>query len=263
VLLPGLNGYSGDAYLVTLGKGFIRKGFQVVIYLSRLNRRDLTFPKNGHINNVDDFYHSMQYLQRKHPKHSFMAVGHSYGANLLVNYLGIYSKENIFKAAVSLSNPLNLLSAETKIRGSVYDQVLLKASKTACFRYRESFQTSPSSMELDITLLENAKMLCEFNGHFQCKLYGFESVEDYYWEISSTRRLKYVKVPLLIINAEDDPLVEAKELPRTIEKVNEQAIVLLTRKGGHLGWFTGFFKPRQWHVQPTLEFLEYVESCVK
>lgn len=88
----------------------------------------------------------------------------------------------------------------------------------------------------------------------QCPLWGYPSEGAYYRDASSTDPLLGVRVPLLGINAEDDPVAPKAALPYEEAKQNPYAVLLTTSMGGHLSWF----QPGggRWFVQPTVGFLK-------
>jgi hypothetical protein len=64
-----------------------------------------------------------------------------------------------------------------------------------------------------------------------------------------------VGVPLLAVNAGDDPVV--RSVPEDAAG-NPLVALMTTHGGGHLGWFTGhgLFGMRRWITQPILEWLK-------
>lgn len=83
------------------------------------------------------------------------------------------------------------------------------------------------------------------------------SGEAYYTWASSDRYLKDVRVPLLALNAKDDPVIGYYPLD-----VGSNGYVALacTTGGGHLGWFEsdGGYKVRRWVTRPILEWMRAV-----
>jgi predicted alpha/beta-fold hydrolase len=62
------------------------------------------------MNYVEDFRRVLLHLKELHPSSPFYAVGHSFGANTLLRYLGICGSNNIpsrLEGAVSVSNPFD------------------------------------------------------------------------------------------------------------------------------------------------------------
>lgn len=50
-----------------------------------------------------------------------LAIGHSFGANILFKYLGRYHSETPVLGAVSVANPFDLYLASKYIKGTIYE----------------------------------------------------------------------------------------------------------------------------------------------
>jgi predicted alpha/beta-fold hydrolase len=98
---------------------------------------------------------------------------------------------------------------------------------------------------LDIEELNKIKYYRDFDRLVTLKFFEFDSVDDYYIKSSSIYDLQHVNVPSLFINAKDDVLspVDTIDIQSTF-KLNPKIILLLTRWGGHVCWFTGL-KPKR------------------
>ncbi|WVQ80966.1 hypothetical protein IAT38_003073 [Cryptococcus sp. DSM 104549] len=88
----------------------------------------------------------------------------------------------------------------------------------------------------------------------------FGSALEYYEWASPHRMLGKVKVPLLSINAFDDPVVDGASLPFSEFRASSHVYAAVTGSGGHLGWFDGPFfnkvqSKRRWVLKPVSEFL--------
>jgi hypothetical protein len=57
----------------------------------------------------------------------------------------------------------------------------------------------------------------EFNEKVLLPLYGFDSVDAYYDVVDAKRHLAQIRVPVVVINARDDPLIAEASLPTTDE----------------------------------------------
>ena len=60
-------------------------------------------------------------MKEKYPDYKILAVGHSFGANILFKYLGIYNKNTPVVGAVSIANPFDLYLTSKYIKGSIYE----------------------------------------------------------------------------------------------------------------------------------------------
>lgn len=169
------------------------------------------------------------------------AVGFSLGANLLVKYLGEQHLEgrcSHITAAVSCSNPWDLHACTDRIQSSiVYDRVLTKGCVDSFQAIMDVFQPSADALGLDINRIVGAKSITEFDESFTRRVFGYARVEDYYSAGSSREFLESVGTPLLVLHAEDDPIVPPHGVPNGT--TNECVIIARTHTGGHVGWPSG------------------------
>ena len=92
--------------------------------------------------------------------------------------------------------------------------------------------------------------------------FGFPSVDAYYADASADQRVKGIGVPLLIMNAADDPIAQynVKEGVFDAETLaaNPNLVVAVTATGGHLGWCDAADPcgPPGWAQNVALDFLE-------
>jgi predicted alpha/beta-fold hydrolase len=75
----------------------------------------------------------------------------------------------------------------------------------------------------------------------------------YYAHASSHDKLDSVRVPFLAVNADDDPI--ASWVPRDYDR-NEWVTIVVTRGGGHLGWFQSGGAANRWARRPALEWFK-------
>jgi hypothetical protein len=87
------------------------------------------------------------------------------------------------------------------------------------------------------------------------------SATAYYRWASANQHIHNVAVPLLTFSAKDDPIVAATTVPHSAAQTNPNLIFATTNHGGHLGWFSGFFRPRRWISTPVVEFLRELEKA--
>ncbi|MBL9037980.1 MAG: alpha/beta hydrolase, partial [Archangium sp.] len=83
-----------------------------------------------------------------------------------------------------------------------------------------------------------ARTIRDFDDRATAKVFGFGSAEAYYADASTAGQLKNIRVPTLLVSADDDALAPARLLPADVEK-NAALHVLRTRHGGHAGYVGG------------------------
>ncbi len=86
--------------------------------------------------------------------------------------------------------------------------------------------------------LSSMVTLRELDEHVTVPLNGFRDLEHYMVEASSSDYIHNLSVPLLSLNAVDDPLVSAEALDWALRKGSASGnfILVTTQRGGHMGW---------------------------
>lgn len=87
-----------------------------------------------------------------------------------------------------------------------------------------------------------------FDENFTSKLFGFNCADEYYRHASPIQRLLKVRVPLVIVNSIDDPIIGYRTLPFSEVRLNPFTALVTTTTGGHLGWFD--YKGNRWYADP-------------
>jgi len=188
-------------------------------------------------------------------------AGCSLGGNVLVKWLGEIgdSAPSEDKAAVALSVPFDLALCARTLDGPgfwtwIYRTRFLRSLKRKSLQKLRKFPGAADEQRV-----RRARTLFEFDDALTARLHGFAGAEDYYAQSSSANFVDRVKVPLLLISAEDDPFIPARCVPRTR---NHSVEVELWARGGHLGFIEGpIWKPRFYAERRAITFLErYVAS---
>ena len=64
-------------------------------------------------------------------------------------------------------------------------------------------------------------------------------MDDYYAGSSSAKRIPSITIPLLCIQAANDPIAPADAIPYEAIRSNPNVTLAVTPTGGHLGWAAG------------------------
>jgi uncharacterized protein len=91
----------------------------------------------------------------------------------------------------------------------------------------------------------NTKSMVVFDDLIVAKMLGHKGYLEYYQEFSCDQRLKDIRIPLFTMNSADDPILDYICIPTEEYTKNEDQILMVTPYGGHVGWFTGFLRPRR------------------
>ncbi|KAI9173676.1 hypothetical protein LWI28_004757 [Acer negundo] len=263
ILLPGLTGGSGDTYVRHMLLRARNKQWRVVVFNSRgCGDSPVTTPQFYSASFLGDMHEVVAHVSTRYPKANLYTVGWSLGANILVRYLGQESHSCPFSGAVSLCNPFNLVIADEDFRkgfNNVYDKALTSALCRIFKKHALLFEDMGG--EYNIPSAANANSVREFDEGLTRVSFGFKSVDDYYSNSSSSDSIKHVRIPLLCIQAENDPIAPSRGIPREDIKANPNCLLIVTPKGGHLGWVAGAEAPlgAPWTDPVVMDFLEHLE----
>ncbi|GAW25415.1 putative alpha beta fold family [Rosellinia necatrix] len=110
--------------------------------------------------------------------------------------------------------------------------------------------------EVSLEELAKVKYLYEFDRAYQCPTWGYPTEDAYYRDASSVDSLLNVRIPLLALNAVDDPIAVAMGLPYPEASKNPYAVLCTTSMGGHIGWFE--LGGGRWHAKPVYNFFTHM-----
>ncbi|TVU36374.1 hypothetical protein EJB05_18306, partial [Eragrostis curvula] len=255
VVVPGLTSDSSAAYVKHLVCSMASKGWNVVVSNHRgLGGVSITsdcFYNGGW---TEDIREVINYLHHKYPKTPLFCVGTSIGANILVKYLGEEGETTPVAGAVSICSPWDLLIGDRFISRKLVQRLYDKALAIGLKGYAMLHQPVLARLA-NWEGIKKSRSIREFDHHATCIVARFETVDTYYRRCSSASYVGNVSVPLLCINALDDPLCTREAIPWDECRANKNIVLATTPNGGHLAFFQGLTARRLWWVGATSEFL--------
>ena len=254
VALHGLEGSSSAHYVRGLLAQARMRGWRALA----LNFRGCS----GDMNRLVRSYHSgetgdLSELVRRAQDESdrIVLAGFSLGGNVLVKWLGEVgdSAPREIRAAVALSVPFDLALCARTLDGPGFWTWLYRTRFLHSLKRKSLQKLRKFPGAADEERVRRARTLFEFDDALTARLHGFAGAEDYYAQSSSAHYVERVRVPLLLISAEDDPFIPARCVPRKTRSVE----VELSAQGGHLGFVEGpIWKPRFYAERRAIAFLE-------
>jgi predicted alpha/beta-fold hydrolase len=164
---------------------------------------------------------------------------------MLLKWLGEQGAQAPLKAAVAVSVPYLLHESVAHMnRGfaRLYQWKLVTSLK-ASVRRKARHRAPP----LPLAELERIRDFFEFDDRITGPLHGFRGAMHYYTQSSSRQYLGRIRIPTLLVQAEDDPFMHRRVVPETAELSSTTTLELL-RHGGHVGFVGGRlpWRPRYW-----------------
>ncbi|KAH9901995.1 carboxylesterase-like protein [Xylariomycetidae sp. FL2044] len=256
VIMHGLTGGSHETYLRHAIDPLIKSGkWEACVSISRgCAKSKITTGLLYNARATWDYRQLVRWLRKTYPRRPLFGLGFSMGACILVNYLGEEGSGCPLKAAVVCANPWNLDVTDKVLRSTtlgreVYLRTLGSAVKGLAFAHEGEIRKHTN---IDMDKLSKGIYLYEFDRAYQCPTWGYPTEDAYYRDASSSDALLAVRVPLLCLNAADDPIASSLGLPFSEVKMNPYTVLCTTSLGGHLGWFE--LGGGRWHSKPVHNF---------
>lgn len=246
IIWHGIEGSSESTYMLSTAQKSFSAGFNVI----RMNLR--TCGGTEHLTSTiyhggltDDLSAVVSELIEQDRLPRLFLVGYSLGGNLVLKLAGEYAddppKEVLAVCAVSPSIDLQA-SAQLILKPSnwLYQQDFVRRLK---HRLRVKHKLFPE--QYDITGLSSVKTLREFDDRYTSRAHGFEGVDDYYYRASSIRVTDRIRIPTVIIHAEDDPFIPFAPMLDPAVANNPYILVVAPKQGGHVAFLSA--KPRSFN----------------
>ena len=185
---------------------------------------------------VDDLDAQLKRIQQMVPGSPLYAVGVSAGTGLLIRHLGEKQYETPFKAAYAYCPGYDIRTAFQRARPFYSAGMTKKLLKTFILPNASTFRAFES-----YTKLVAARDLEMFHRHlYQCA--GYESYDAFIAACNPVNVMDQVKIPVLILNAEDDPVCVAENVDEHKADIAKLPSVILavTRKGSHCAHYAGW-----------------------
>ncbi|HKT81201.1 MAG TPA: alpha/beta fold hydrolase [Vicinamibacterales bacterium] len=237
VALHGLNGSSDAHYVRGMAAKAFARGFNVV----RLNQRncgDTEHLSAGlfHSGLTGDVRHVVEELIEVDGLPAIGVAGYSLGGNLALKLAGEYADHappqiRAFAAVSPIIEIGECVLALERPRNRIYQWNFVKDLKR---RMRRKHKFRPG--RFDISTLAAVRTVREFDAAYTAPYFGFDGADDYYYRASAMRVVDQIRVPTLIITAEDDPFVPARPFRDPKVSANASITLHLCQHGGHCGF---------------------------
>ena len=266
ILLPGITGDESDAYINNMAYEGLKNNYNVIIYNNRLLSDEIVLEKGKRLDLVEEFDSTLSYIEKKFPNRKIYAIGFSYGANKLLNFLGLknINKEgkNRILAGVSVANLFHMPTCQKYLYNTIYDNLLLFFMQKKLRMNYDRIKIYEKDFNLEIDRALKVSCVREYDELITSRILGFKSADDYYQNISCVPNIPNIQVPTLCINSLDDGITTSKSIPYKDIMQNDNLILLCTDRGGHLVWMDNkyLWKLNQWINQPVIDYLNTIEK---
>ncbi|MEC7118690.1 MAG: alpha/beta fold hydrolase [Pseudomonadota bacterium] len=225
-------------------------GWRIVLCLRRGHADlKLTTPKISLFGSTSDLHEQLEAIQRYVPQSPLYGLGSSAGSGLLVRYLGETAEQSKFKAAFAYCPGYNIDEAFAKAH-PIYSRLMTK-------KLIEKFiepHLSQLNQLTSLPQLKTAKTLLDFHDQ-SYELAGYQSYTDYSAAHNPMRVFKQIQTPLMVLNAEDDPICKIENAEPYVDLIQQMSNVIFvtTTHGSHCAHYEGWH-PESWATRLMADF---------
>jgi predicted alpha/beta-fold hydrolase len=262
IIVHGVGGSSDSRYVVRAAVSLHRAGWHVV----RLDLRGaggsvVDAPALYHAGLTEDLRVAIDYVAARPHVSGLALLGFSLGGHVVLRLAGEIGDSNPgpLRATAAISPPLDLVAvtrAIERLRSLPYHKYVLRK---LVHQGREFARSHPHRAHYDTKSLDSLRSIRAYDGHVIAPMHGFASAEDYYTRASAGQLIDRIRVPSLLIHAEDDPMVPADTVRAWLGRAPAALEQVWTRRGGHVGWVAGLSESswvNTWAIERTRKFFE-------
>lgn len=258
IINHGLGGGSHEPVIRMLTSALQSAGIDAVVLNTRgCSRTKLTTPELFCGLATGDIRTFTKMIKEEYPNRPLYAIGFSFGATLLANYLGEEGGDSPYSAAALLSNPWDMVDSAYHIQHEfvgryLFSGAIAQALQRMLKSNRDALSVDPFFTKEKIFATYNTTV--DFDSAFTAPMYGFATAFQYYRAASSVNRLLKIRTPTLAINSTDDPVVGVHSIPTYEAETNPYIMLIKTDLGGHLAYVQS--DGRSWAVDRIVDYFK-------
>jgi predicted alpha/beta-fold hydrolase len=234
IIVHGLEGSSESQYVI----GTANKAFAAGMNVVRMNMRNCgntekLGPTLYHSGMSGDVAAVTRALIEEEKLERIALAGFSMGGNLVLKCAGEWGENapRQVKAACAVSPAMDLGASADALhdwRNRIYEIKFLWGLRR---RFRRKSALFPE--RYPAAKLSRMRSLREFDDQVTARFSGFAGADDYYHRAASARVLENIRIPTLVIHAEDDPFIRVLPTTRAKLRSNPSIQFVECAHGGH------------------------------
>ncbi len=261
IISHGLEGSTRQPYALGMGRMFNQHGWDSLAWNFRscsgeINRSKLLY----HAGITGDLKHVIFHALATYPYKEIMLIGFSLGGNITLKYIGDEC-DNLppqITKACTFSVPCDLYACIRSLSSGinrVYLNRFLVTLKAKMLKKAAMFPDVFAGIDI-----EKIQDFIDFDNKITAPFYGFKDATHYYVSCSSKHSIRKIRIPTLIVNAQNDPFLHPACFPH--EECQRSSCVYFESPydGGHEGFIKRSLHGVYWSEERAIFFSETVEK---
>lgn len=255
VLTHGLEGHSQRHYITGTAKLLQASGFDVLAWNCRSCSGEMNrTPRLYHHGDIHDIKEVIMHALKDNNYTAYSLAGYSMGGNISIKYAALakHPGKELLHCIAAISTPMDLRSSIGRLEkwpGKFYGRRFFKK-----LEYKIRLKSAQFPDFIDAGLLHQVKNWRDFDRFFSAPMNGYEDEEAFYDGSSAINFLDKVEQPLLLIQAQNDPILGPECHPIALADQMDHIHLDLQYLGGH----TGFVMKGNEHTYAEIKITEWM-----
>ncbi len=261
IVSHGLEGSSRRSYVMGMVRAFNAAGWDALGW----NYRGCSGEPNRQLGSYHSgaTYDLDTVVQHALPHYdTVVLVGFSLGGNLTLKYLGERGADvdARIRSAVAFSVPCDLAAGSKKLAESgnrIYMWYFLRSLHK---KVQQKMTMFPG--EIDDANYNQIRTFADFDNRYTAPMHGFRDADDYWRRCSSKPLLTAIRIPTLLVNAQDDPFLPDACYPTKEAQASQHVTLEMPRYGGHVGFMSSKGGATYWSEERAVAFAHTTSDFV-
>ncbi len=255
IISHGLEGSSGRHYSKGMANFFFKNKWDALAWNCRSCSGEMNrLPRFYHHGATEDLKAVIDHALTK-GYDTIALVGISMGGSLSLKYTGENAQTlpSAIRSVVAFSVPCHLGSSARELDKPAKRFYLNRFLKKLGKKIQQKAASFPDLISHEG--FDKIRSFEEFDNRYTAPLHGFRDAKDFYERASSLPHIAEIRVPTLIVNAQNDPFLPSECFPYEIARESEFVFLETPKRGGHTG-FTLAGKEENWMEVRAFEFVD-------
>ena len=255
IVSHGLEGHSRRPYVLGTLREANRRGWDGLAWNFRSCGGDMNLqPRMYHSGATDDLHRVVSYAVTQGYCRIHL-VGYSMGGNLSLVYCGREAQllPAEVKSVSAFSVPCDLEASAWQLAKPQNRIFMWKFLGDLREKIEHKARMFPHLISVDgFSSIRNFK---QFDDRYTAPMHGFADAEDYWHQSASGRYLQQIRLPALLVNAENDPFLSPSCYPRSFAAGSDTFTLEIPASGGHVGFILRSADQTYWMEQRAMDFV--------
>ncbi len=237
VVSHGLEGSSNRPYMKGMVKYFSERGWDALAWNCRSCSGELNWkPKFYHHGATEDLKQVIDYAIEDKGYDIIVLVGFSMGGSMTLKYCGEMGEEipRQVKGATAFSVPVSLKSSVEAL--STFGTTFYRKRFIKKLENKIKLKAAQYPEEIKYEGFESIKFFPDFDNLYTAPLHGFKNADDFYEKASAGGYMYDTIVPVLLVNAANDPFLGDACYPKKKCEKHANLYLEIPKHGGHVGF---------------------------